>query len=416
VEELISTLLLPTERPPVPADIKRSLLVFDQVHLADCNDRELIEPAAFMQMLTPIPMPIFFGNDGPVLPMGKLPGYDEQYEATLKECDPAIRQGSLVRRAQPQLMTSGFGLGSPPLPKDWAGPGWVIGNFLQLARNTDVLRAACSGLPREEHLRRFDLGAIAPGGRALRAPGGASTIAEINDGSLSPDVAAAIQRMAAARVGSAVKYVGSCHKSGLHPSSNDPGMLALLDHIQKTAGQTLAAVLGGLDDAELLRRVLRVERVLFAHELPDMALAGLTVEQVLRLRTKAWGRAGEGRTALFRAVRQLADQEPDDGSFDRAVREAIEKYRSTARDLNDEWKRLGGHTAVALAALPVGNILQSIFALPWGFAVPLAAIGLAGLALSKGVSEVVSILRKREDLVTSPGKAIVAPFAFVLQK
>jgi hypothetical protein len=41
VDDLISTLLLPTERPPLAVDVKRALLTFDQVNLSSAQRKDL---------------------------------------------------------------------------------------------------------------------------------------------------------------------------------------------------------------------------------------------------------------------------------------------------------------------------------------------------------------------------------------
>jgi hypothetical protein len=98
-------------------DIKRALLTFDQVNLCAPDDRELINPVSFMTALTPIPLPISFGSPGPVLPLGKVDEYDQFFAQTLEECEPAVRQGSLVIRASPKLVDGGMILGSVPMPR-----------------------------------------------------------------------------------------------------------------------------------------------------------------------------------------------------------------------------------------------------------------------------------------------------------
>ena len=58
-------------------EIKRALLTFDKVYLADPDDRELFPPQAFM---TAIGMPPIMGiSVGPVRPIGKLPGYKPRW-------------------------------------------------------------------------------------------------------------------------------------------------------------------------------------------------------------------------------------------------------------------------------------------------------------------------------------------------
>jgi hypothetical protein len=418
VDDLISTLLLPTERPPIAVDVKRALLTFDQVNMSSADDRELIDPASFLAAISPIPMPIAFGGgEGPVLPLGKLPRYDEVFEQTLSECDAAVRQGSVVIRASPKIMTTGFMLGAIPNPEGWAPPQWVMNMFRLLVSQREVLLSACRGLPTEQHLRQLDLGALAPGGLALTSGfGGPPSVADVNDGSLHPDVALAVQRLAAARLGVAIKYVGLCEVTGLHPTSSDVGMVSLIEHFQKTSASSVASILETHSERDLVRRVMRVERIVFSHDLPDALLDGLSIEDVLKLRTAAWGRAASARTAFFAAVRRLADECPTDSEFDRAVRDSITSYSTERADLADEWKKLGVKVGVPVltgALTASGNILQSILGIPsWSVAVVVTA---AGAALTGVSDQLIDLFRQRKDLAASPGKALVTPYAFALR-
>lgn len=360
MDEVVSTLLIPTERPPLGIDLKRALLTFDQVHITACDDRELIDPVSFMTatmpLAVPFPIPFAFGSGAPVLPLGKMPGYDEAFQKTLEESQIALREGSVVVRTSPPLINSGLVLFNTPKPDGWPPPDWVMRWFRPLVGDREVLLAACRGLPSEARLRQLDLSSLAPGGLALtQGFSGAPSIADMNDGSLTPEIAAAVQRLAATRLGVVIKSIGLCKNTGLHPSSGDEGIAALIEHLQKASASAVSSALEGHSELDLIRRAMRVERLVFAHQSPDLILSQLSVEEVLRLRTKAWGRAAQARTAFFSRIRRLAEECPDDDQFDRAVNEAIESFTSASADLADEWKKLGAKVGlpVLIGALTV---------------------------------------------------------------
>ena len=76
--------LIPSERPPTELAIKRALLTFHQVMLAHLDDRELIEAQAFPTANDLMPMGLISMNMGPVRPLGKVPGYDDQYQPKME--------------------------------------------------------------------------------------------------------------------------------------------------------------------------------------------------------------------------------------------------------------------------------------------------------------------------------------------
>lgn len=418
MDDLISTLVLPTERPPVALDVKRALLTFDQVNLCAPDDREIVNPISFMTATMPIPLPFAFGTSGPVLPLGKLPGYDEAFAELLTESDFAVRQGSVVVRTSPELMTQGTVLGHVPNPEGWPSPNWVMGLFRTLVSQRDVLLSACKGLPSEEDLRRVDLDTLAPGGAALtQGFGGPPQIADLNDGSISTEIAGVVQRLAATRLGSTIKCVGLCENVGLYPWSGDTGLVALLEHFQRTSASSVSAALQQHSGRDDVQRAMRVERVIFSHDLPDAVLTDLSVKEVLALRTEAWGKEGRARSAFFATIRRLSSECPNDAEFDRAVSEAIDSYAVAKADLADEWIKLGAKVGLPFLAGAVtasGNILQSMLGMPgWSIALGVTA---AGTTLSGVIDEVVTIFRQRRDLAAHAGKALVTPYAFALRK
>src|SRR5437660_12569919 len=88
---IYETFIAPKERPNTALEIKRALLSFDKIYIADPNDRDLFPPQAFM---TAIGMPPLMGiNTGPVRPLGKVPGYDSAFDKLMSDIDIARRQG-----------------------------------------------------------------------------------------------------------------------------------------------------------------------------------------------------------------------------------------------------------------------------------------------------------------------------------
>src|SRR6266699_676353 len=88
---IYETYIAPRERPNSTLEIKRALLSFDKVYIADPNDRELFPPQAFG---TAMGMPPIIGFPiEQVRPLGKVLGYDNEFDKLMSEIDIARRQG-----------------------------------------------------------------------------------------------------------------------------------------------------------------------------------------------------------------------------------------------------------------------------------------------------------------------------------
>lgn len=408
--DILSTVLVPTERPPQTLDVKRALLLFDRVHLMSPDDREPF-PRETLTMVT-MPIPLFAMDMGPALPLGKVAGYDTSFERLLDECQPAMESGTLVVRGSPPPPL-GMTIGHFPVPEGQANPQWVFQIFRALASSRDYLRVASRGIPGTSDLRNEDLSTLAPGGAALEMNfGNLPVVASPDDGSLPDDLKASIRVMAAARVATIVKMIGMAQVTGLHPFAVDDGVAAFLDQIQQLAAKSMAAELAATNDAEIVRRAKRVERFIFCQHLPDVALDRLSVSDVIRLRTRAWGRAGEKRAAFFREVRKISDELASDEAFDAAVARELTSYRTANAEFDAEVRRFGMQACAPVVAgagelLAKGHLLEHVFGTSWDVA---AIVSASMAALGKVGPDIYKLWKQSRDNSASAGRALMSPY------
>src|SRR5690606_36377865 len=142
-------------------DIKRAILMFDRVHILDPGDRELIPRHLFTHAVFPIPLP-FFMDRGPVLPLGKLPGYDDAFQCTIDSCSDAVKDGVLsVHTAPPP--SPGLSLLGAPAIEDRGDPRPVLALFRRMLSEQRFLAASARGLPSGTEIERLDPAEFAPG-------------------------------------------------------------------------------------------------------------------------------------------------------------------------------------------------------------------------------------------------------------
>ena len=284
--------------------------------------------------------------------------------------------------------------------------------FRALASDGAYLRAACAGIPTIEEMRADDVSALAPGGQGLtfNVNNVLPAIASLDGESLPDDLQKAITELAAARLGSLVKGLGMCEKTGLHPFSVDPGLSLIMDDLQERASGRLAADLASTDDRDTVRRAKRVERIIFDQYLPDAALESMSFSDVMRSRTGAWGRAAEKRATFFAAIRKLADETDTDEEFDRAALAEIASYLKAQQALDDEWKKLGLTVGGPIVAGVLGDgshLLEHLF----GLASWEAVLAIVSAVIVMGSrAPAVQIWRQERSLKVSAGKALMSPY------
>jgi hypothetical protein len=324
---IYEALLVPTESPPTLREIKRALITYDKVALVDPGDRELFPRNAFATAIMGTPL---FGIDtGPVRPMGKVVAYDDRFERTLDFCKPAVSQRLLevkstyVAEDQSQVTIGAVPTGGYPL-----NPRFVYLLYRGLAQSQDFLRAAL-----RHDLPRLESQLLAHPGLALAGFADGS----VNQGPKLPiaDIVAtnvngeALTQIARARLGAIVKYSGYCEAKNLVPVF---GMLAYSDVLVRLLDRTRQFLAAGDEGGSYMRR----NRVLdLAHEefLVDERLDGLSVEDIIRLRTKAWGDQATARERLFASAFEIAESVKHDSSFHAKAQEIIRDYRRASEEL-----------------------------------------------------------------------------------
>lgn len=354
---LPSALLLPTERPPSSRDVKRALLTFETVHLCSPDDRELIPPNTYMTIVTGSP-PIFGIPVAAVRPLGKVPKYDEAFQRLLDECKAASEQGSLVVRPAPVYQKE-LTIGATPIPDGIPDPLTTYFSFRAMAAQPDFVAAVSRGLDDIPSLATVDVAALAPGGAD-----DSNTTLYINGAvagsphppfSLYPGFASTdderilLTRICLARLGSLSRNLLACEDAGLSPFTSDSGLAAAIQKLESNLPSAFDEFLGENDQRTSLRRLQWLEKVVITEFVDLDALDRMSVREVLRLRTKAWGNGNEARASLSNALRNIALDSETPEKFKEAASSTISKYIKDSEDLRHELKKL-----VTSAACDIG--------------------------------------------------------------
>jgi hypothetical protein len=362
-------LLVPTEFPDTALDIKRALLTFDQVSVFDPVDRDLIPPQAYVHAMTgrtgfPVPLGIYMGR---VAPLGKLPDYMERLERTLEELRALRDVGKIALLPAPPERRGMF-LGAIPLPDGSPDPVLTYHLYRLLSEQAEwVNRAVFDVTPNtlREHLED-----LSPESRdaGMRLNDGPAQAEPRTGDDLDKDTRAAVARMAYARIGSLVRTAFWAAASDLAPLATQPVPAALMRDIQID----VAYASDGLDP-ELTRYMLRLHRVVVEDVIDASVLEDVSARDLLQLRDKAWGRAGEQRIRLFSEVRKLAADCTDDDEFDRRVANEIERYRRTWAEYRSDKARLFRNLLIATGAeIATGGLALALGpagGLVWGLVV-----------------------------------------------
>ena len=172
-----------------------------------------------------------------------------------------------------------------------------------------------------------DLSLLAPGGAALKTRfEGQPLPAEMAIPTSSAEIAEAVRTIAAARLGHLIKCIGICELAGMHPYSANRGVAGLMDLFNRRAREAFDVVAEN-SRVENAQYISRVESVVFRSEMASTILDEMSFEEVLKLRSTAWGKEGQAREEFFRRALELA-AECNDTEFDSVIVNEIENYKA----------------------------------------------------------------------------------------
>lgn len=320
----------PAEAPIRSVDVKRALLTYDRVYIADPGDRDLIPPQSFMMALG-LP-PIMGFNAGPVRPLGKSPGYDDTFDQLMDELRVARRDGCVEVVSTYDLTTTGqTTIGAVLMGHYPLNPQFMLWSYRSVAREADVLRAAIEGDQRlmsltDDQIVELSISQASADGGINDDPA-----LPLLDGPLSREhLRGALTLIARGRIASTMKSIGYCASKDLVPVFGNGNSDALVRGFAARATQVIDRV--GEEDAYWVNRRRALE---IAHEeyIDDTVLSSMRIDDVLRLRSTVWGDQAKARDELLNAVAELAHESMKEGDFDSLIRERIQSYRALAGEV-----------------------------------------------------------------------------------
>ena len=342
--------LLPIEQPPSLNDIKRALLSFDKIVVPSPDDRELIPPNIYQSIRTGMALPFGFPI-GAVRPLGKVPTYNSEFQQVWESLAFARKQGTVEVRSAPKYTTQ-MTIGATPIPENIPPPNKTYGIYRALVANPTMVTAISRGLDDLPFLKAEELEELAPigaddqdfqchiNGQATLSPYPQKSV---YNGFVQEEAQRALlTRICHARLGTVAKSLLTCEKDELVPFTGDSGMAAAIQMLDAQKDRTVTNILENEpSDIELYKRLNWLQHVVVREFIDTETLEEMTVQQVLKLRTKAWGEANMARIELQNSLKLLALDTKDFDEFSARCRSEIKSYKKVQSALNHELMNFG---------------------------------------------------------------------------
>ncbi|MFM6129201.1 MAG: hypothetical protein ACKPBV_10735 [Sphaerospermopsis kisseleviana] len=355
-------LIVPSECAPTSLDIKRALLSYNKVLIVSPSDRDVI-PSRTFGLALGMP-PIMSWEMGPVMPMGKAPGYDNQIDELVDAFSEAISEGALeIISTFSEISPGSMLIGSVGVDNYPLNPQAVFWIFRSMAADQELMRAVLeddylASLSNREDVLSLGLEGCGAG--------------QINDIPRLPliekyydddDLREAISRICYARLGSLVKYVGYCQEKENVPILPSEGYQKIVNHLLHNSSSIIRQNAG--PDDSFWVRLNRMQRVIHEDLVDASILADAQVKDILRLRDTKWLDTMTAKERLFESIRHLALDTKLDDEFGEKTSEEIASYLSVAESLESEWKKIRlkltcevGVASILAAPKVVGEITQ----------------------------------------------------------
>jgi hypothetical protein len=404
---IYESLIVPHEHALTIRELKRALLTYDKVLLVDPSDRDLMPSNAFMRTVAPFPGNLLGYDTGPVRPMGKSLGYDEQFARVIEEAQQAVSQGLVQVRSTYQKQPPGsFTFGGVPVGGFPLDMNFVLDAYRCMASDRPFVEDAISQdrIALQQELDIFPsiaLPGMGDGGGTI-AGHTVMPLPHLRFDGVDDQKNIALTRIARGRIGGLIKYAGYCDAKNLVPIFPSRAYGALSQRLINNARQVFSDV----PDDEMWLKRSRVLQLCHEEFLADEKLDELSMRQILELRTTAWGRHGERREKLFASVYAIAQEAATETDFANAAQRQIAEYRKLSTDLLNERKRLDFSLKCDLAkgALGGGSAIAGLLAElslpPVGIGVALAAGAIWVLDKAKTYIPMLSSVRAKEKALS----------------
>jgi len=421
---IANSIILPTEQPIDLQDIKRALLTYDKVYIPSPDDRELLPPNTYQNALfasfglpsMPMGMP-----DGPIKPLGKIDNYDDIFEQVLNQCKNAIKQGSIEILGAPEYEES-FTIGATPMPPDTPNPFFTYINYRQISENLEFVELMSKGLEKVNLKEIKDIDKLIPTGREseeqtvndMKRPPKAILVNE----KLTKDTLDILSNLCHTRIGTLVKYLGYSFNKHLHPFTSDMGYANVISKLEYNFIGTVEHIQSDEDLLKQQKRLASLHNLILSEYIDPAKLDHLDISQVLKQRTKAWGKAQENRSKLITELNNIALDCEDDSKFEKACRTRFKAFLKQTSDYKHEIDKL------KLMLLFDANLFffmtgQEFLLLEKILKAPsietLLIVGSLGLKYAKQhLNSILDIVKKAEERREASGYAIYTNYKYLL--
>lgn len=419
-----NSIILPTEQPVDIQDIKRALITYDKIYIASPDDRELIPSNTYQNALFAslgFPTMPFGMPDGPIKPLGKIDNHDAMFEEVLTLCKDALDQGSLEILSAPQY-TQTATFGATPIPEDTPNPYLTYFNYRQISENPEFVKLMSYGL-RELQLNKVrDIDSLLPAGREneeqsvndQRRP----PKAILDSADLDKERAELISKMCHTRIGTLVKYLGYSFLKNLHPFTTDVGYANVISKLEFNFTGTIESIDTNEELLKRQRRLASLHNLIISEYVDPQKIDALNIKQILKLRTKAWGKTQENRQILMSDLNEIALDCESDDKFERACKIKFDAFLQTTEDYRHEIDKL--RLMLLLDANILAYINHSDFQLLEKLLIApsfetLLIVGGMGIQYAKQhLGTIMDILKKADERRITTGYGIYSNYKYLL--
>src|SRR5581483_10827942 len=407
---IYNALLAPREHPPTLLEVKRALLTFQKIVVISPHDRDLFPPNAWMLAMGLPPIVAF--PVGAVRPLGKAPNYDEQFSRLEEALKDPIRQGLVeVISTYDQHATQHFTLGAVPLGGYPIHPNPLLWLYRTAAQTQTHLRSVLD----EEILGQLDnpslLAALSEKGVADGGINDSPALPLLDNDLPTEKLREPLTVVARARVAVVIKTMGYCEAKSLVPLMTTPGYVRFAGSLLQNT-KTLLTAFGNEQPDPFWLQINRVLDAMHRELIDDAALDALSVGDVGRLRTRAWGEQAKARENLFTSIQRIAEETSSAEDKTEAIDGLVREYKKKAAELEREraaikYKVIFDAVAASASSIASGALAQLVS--PLGAALTLVA-GLVWFRqrCTKYGPELVKWREKRNEFAKSAGYALTS--------
>jgi hypothetical protein len=212
-----------------------------------------------------------------------------------------------------------------------------------------------------------------------------------------------------------MKSIGYCETKGISSFTTDQGLAATIQLLERNYSKVVKDAQAEVEPISMYNNLSKLDNLVFSEYINPSALNDISPRKILKIRTKSWGKAKEGKSQFVDHLRTIALENNDSEKFIEACKQEIDVYLKKCVDFEHESDKLQIRILCNLGAIVSGagspSLLGQLIAAPSISLMVAIGSTIAFIYGEKRLPEILDLMKQQEELKELRGYSLFRPYS-----